>query len=116
MAQKLGESLGQSFIVENVPGAGGNIAAARVAKASPDGYTLHVISTGFIINPSLYVRDVGYDPLRDFEPIAMLAASPNIVSVNTQMKVDSAKGLIDLIKAHPTQYSYAHPGIGSTPI
>ena len=115
MAQKLGESLGQSVIVENIPGAGGNIAAARVAKAAPDGYTLHVISTGFIINPSLYVRDVGYDPLKDFEPIAMLAASPNIISVNTQMKVDSAKGLIDLVKAHPTKYSYAHPGIGSTP-
>ncbi|MDX3906987.1 MAG: tripartite tricarboxylate transporter substrate binding protein [Pigmentiphaga sp.] len=115
MAQKLGESLGQSVIVENVPGAGGNIAAARVAKAAPDGYTLHVISTGFIINPSLYVGGTGYDPLKDFEPIAMLAASPNIISVNSQMKVGSAKELIKLIQTHPNQYNYAHPGIGSTP-
>ena len=80
IAQKLSESMGQQFYVENVPGAGGNIAAAQTARAAADGYTLHVVSTGFIVNPSLYSRSVGYDPVKDFAPVAILASSPNIAA------------------------------------
>ncbi len=114
-AQKLGDSLKQNFIIENLPGAGGNIAAARVAKAAPDGYTLHVISTGFIVNPSLYSRNVGYDPQKDFEPISMLAASPNVIAVNNNVPAKTAVELVERIRSQPTSFNYAHPGIGSTP-
>jgi len=115
IAQKLSESMGQSFYIENVPGAGGNLAAAQTARAAADGYTLHVVSTGFIVNPSLYARNVGYDPVKDFAPIAILAASPNIISLNPSLPAKSAKELIALVKGNPGKYNYAHPGTGSTP-
>jgi tripartite-type tricarboxylate transporter receptor subunit TctC len=115
IAQRLSEGLGQQFYVENVPGAGGNIAAAQTARAPADGYTLHVVSTGFIVNPSLYSRNVGYDPVKDFAPVAMLASSPNIISLNPSLPAKTAKELIALVKSTPGKYNYAHPGTGSTP-
>jgi tripartite-type tricarboxylate transporter receptor subunit TctC len=115
IAHKLSESMGQNFYIENVPGAGGNLAAAQTARAAADGYTLHVVSTGFIVNPSLYSRNVGYDPVKDFAPIAVLAASPNIISLNPNLPAKSAKELIALVKGSPGKYNYAHPGTGSTP-
>ena len=115
IAHKLSESMGQNFYIENVPGAGGNLAAAQTARAAADGYTLHVVSTGFIVNPSLYSRNVGYDPVKDFAPIAVLAASPNIISLNPNLPAKSARELIALVKASPGKYNYAHPGTGSTP-
>jgi len=115
VAQKLAESMGQQFYVENVPGAGGNIAAAQTARAAADGYTLHVVSTGFIVNPSLYSRSVGYDPVKDFAPVSMLASSPNIISLNPNVPARTAQELIALVKSSPGKYNYAHPGTGSTP-
>lgn len=115
IAQKLSDGLGQQFFVENVPGAGGNIAAAQTARAPADGYTLHVVSTGFIVNPSLYNRNVGYDPVKDFAPVSMLASSPNIISLNPNLPAKTAKELIALVKGTPGKYNYAHPGTGSTP-
>jgi tripartite-type tricarboxylate transporter receptor subunit TctC len=115
IAQKLSDSLGQNFYIENVPGAGGNIAAAQVAKAPADGYTLHVVSTGFIVNPSLYVRNVGYDPVKEFVPVSMLATSPNIISLNLNVPARTAQELIALVKANPGKYNFAQPGTGSTP-
>jgi tripartite-type tricarboxylate transporter receptor subunit TctC len=115
IAQKLSDSLGQNFYIENVPGAGGNIAAAQAAKAPADGYTLHVVSTGFIVNPSLYARNVGYDPVKDFVPVSMLAASPNIISLNLNVPARTAQELIALVKANPGKYNFAQPGTGSTP-
>ena len=115
IAQKLSEGLGQQFYIENVPGAGGNIAAAQTARAPADGYTLHVVSTGFIVNPSLYSRNVGYDPVKDFAPVSMLATSPNIISLNPNIPAKTAKELIELVKKNPGKYNYAHPGTGSTP-
>src|SRR5258708_16734031 len=81
VAQKLSDNLHQQFYVENVGGAGGNTAAGQVAKAAPDGYTIHVISTGFVVNPSLYAK-VPYDPIKDCSPGTLVAASPNVVVVN----------------------------------
>jgi tripartite-type tricarboxylate transporter receptor subunit TctC len=115
IAQKLSESMGQQFYIENVPGAGGNLAAAQTARAAADGYTLHVVSTGFIVNPSLYSRNVGYDPVKDFAPVAVLASSPNIISLNPSLPAKTARELIDLVKNSPGKYNYAHPGTGSTP-
>jgi tripartite-type tricarboxylate transporter receptor subunit TctC len=114
VSQKLSEALAQQFYVENVAGAGGNIASGMVAKAAPDGYTLLVISTGFLVNPSLYAK-VPYDAVKDFAPITLIAASPNVLSVNPSVPANTVRELIDLIKSNPGKYSYAGPGIGSTP-
>ena len=114
VGQKLGELYGHAFTIENVPGAGGNTGTAQVAKAPADGYTLLVVSTGFIVNPSLYAR-VPYDPVKDFAPVTLVAASPNVLVVNPEVPAKSVKELIALIKANPGKYSYAQPALGSTP-
>jgi tripartite-type tricarboxylate transporter receptor subunit TctC len=114
IGQKLGELYGRQFVVENVPGAGGNIGTAQAAKSPADGYTLLVISTGFMVNPSLYAR-VPYDPIKDFAPVTLVAASPNVLVVNPQVPAKTVKELVDLIKANPGKYSYAQPALGSTP-
>ena len=93
VAQKLSDGLGQQFVVENIPGAGGNIASGQVARATADGYTIMAISTGFMVNPSLYAK-VPYDPIKDFAPITLVAASPNVVVVNPQVP---AKTLPELV-------------------
>jgi tripartite-type tricarboxylate transporter receptor subunit TctC len=113
-AQKLSESLGHQFYVENIPGAGGNIGTAQAAKAPGDGYTILVVSTGFMVNPSLYAK-VPYDPIKDFAPLTLAAVSPNVFFVNSSLPVKTLKELIDLVKANPGKYSYAQPAIGSTP-
>lgn len=114
VAQKLSDSLGQNFVVENMPGAGGNMASGQVARATPDGYTIMVISTGFMVNPSLYAH-VPYDPIKDFAPITLVAASPNVVVVNPQVPAKTLPELVQLIRDNPGKYSYAGPGVGSTP-
>jgi tripartite-type tricarboxylate transporter receptor subunit TctC len=114
VAQKLSETWGQQFYIENVPGAGSNTASGMVAKTPPDGYTLLVISTGFVVNPSLYAK-VPYDAVKDFAPITLVAASPNVVSVNPSVPAKNVQELIALIRANPGKYSFAGPGIGSTP-
>jgi tripartite-type tricarboxylate transporter receptor subunit TctC len=114
IAQKLSESWGQQIYVENLPGAGGNTGVANAAKAAPDGYTILVISTGFIINPSLYAK-VPYDPFKDFTPVTLVAASPNVITVHPSVPANTVQELIALIKANPGKYSYAQPALGSTP-
>src|SRR6201998_1202314 len=114
VAQKLSESLGQQFYVENVPGAGSNLASGQVARATPDGYTIMAISTGFMVNPSLYAK-VPYDPVKDFSAVTLVAASPNVVVVNPQVPAKTLPELVQLIRDNPGKYSYAGPGVGSTP-
>jgi tripartite-type tricarboxylate transporter receptor subunit TctC len=114
VAQKLSETLGQQFYVENVPGAGSNLASGQVARATPDGYTIMAISTGFMVNPSLYAH-VPYDPIKDFSAVTLVAASPNVVVVNPQVPAKTLPELVQLIRDNPGKYSYAGPGIGSTP-
>jgi tripartite-type tricarboxylate transporter receptor subunit TctC len=113
IAQKLSETWGQQVYVENIPGAGGNTGTATAARAPADGYTILVVSTGFIINPSLYSK-VPY-AISDFTPISLVAASPNAVSVHPSFPAKSMKELIELVKANPGKYSYAQPATGSTP-
>jgi tripartite-type tricarboxylate transporter receptor subunit TctC len=114
VAQKLSESFGQQVYVEDVPGAGGNTGTAMAAKAAPDGYTILVVSTGFIVNPSMYAK-VPYDPIKNFSPITLVASSPNVLSVNPEVPAKSVQELIDLVKRSPGKYSFAQPGTGSTP-
>jgi tripartite-type tricarboxylate transporter receptor subunit TctC len=114
VAQKLSESFGQQVVTENIPGAGGNTGVTMVARAPADGYTILVVSTGFIVNPSMYAK-ISYDPVKDFAPITLVAASPNVVSVNPDFPAKSLKELVDLVKANPGKYSFAQPATGSTP-
>jgi tripartite-type tricarboxylate transporter receptor subunit TctC len=114
VSQKLADALGQQFFVENVGGAGGNTAAGQVARATPDGYTIMAISTGFMVNPSLYAK-VPYDAMKDFAPVTLVAASPNVVVVNPSVPAKSLPELVQLIRDNPGKYSFAGPGVGSTP-
>ena len=114
VAERLSEAWGQQLYVENMPGAGGNLGVETGARAAPDGYTIVVVSTGFIINPSMYSK-IGYDPVKDFTPISLVAASPNVVTVHPSVPAKDLKELIALIKANPGKYSFAQPATGSTP-
>ena len=114
VGQKLSESLGQQFVVENVGGAGGNTGTAMAAKSPADGYTVLVVSTGFVINPSLYAK-VPYDVIKDFAPVTLVAASPNVLTVNPSVPAKTVKELIEVIRANPGKYSFAQPATGSTP-
>jgi tripartite-type tricarboxylate transporter receptor subunit TctC len=114
VAQKLSDRLGQNFYVENLPGAGGNLASGQVARATADGYTIMAISTGFMVNPSLYAR-VPYDAIKDFAAISLVAASPNVVVVNPQVPAKTIPELVQLIRDNPGKYNFAGPGVGSTP-
>jgi len=114
LAQRLSDSLGQQFFVENIGGAGGNTAAGQVARATPDGYTIMAVSTGFVVNPSLYAK-VPYDPVKDFSAISLVAVSPNVVVVNPQVPARTLPELVQLIRDNPGKYSFAGPGVGSTP-
>src|SRR5215216_6727509 len=114
VAQKLSANLGQQFFVENIGGAGGNTAAGQVARMTPDGYTIMAISTGFVVNPSLYAK-VPYDPVKDFTAVTLFAASPNVVVVKPSVPSKSLPKLIELVRDNPGKYSFAGPGVGSTP-
>ena len=114
VAERLSEAWGQQLYVENMPGAGGNLGVETGGRAAPDGYTIVVVSTGFIINPSMYSK-IGYDPVKDFAPISLVAASPNVVTVHPSVPAKDLKELIALIKNNPGKYSFAQPATGSTP-
>jgi tripartite-type tricarboxylate transporter receptor subunit TctC len=114
VAQRLSEAWGQQIYAENVPGGGGNAGAAMAARAPADGYTILAVSTGFIVNPSMYAK-VPYDPIKDFAPVTLVASSPNVLSVYPEVPAKSVRELIDLVKASPGKYSFAQPGTGSTP-
>jgi tripartite-type tricarboxylate transporter receptor subunit TctC len=114
LAQKLTERLGKQFFVENQAGAGGNIGMANAAKAAPDGYTILVVSSSFVVNPSLYSR-VPYDPYKDFAPVTIAGDSPNVLVVNPSVPAKNVKELVDLIRANPGKYNFASAGTGTTP-
>jgi tripartite-type tricarboxylate transporter receptor subunit TctC len=113
IAQKLSESWGQQVYVENVAGASGNIGTRTVARAAPDGYTVLVTTSGFVVNPSLYTN-VPFDPIKDFAPITIPAASCNVLIVHPSVPATTVKELIALVKANPGKYSFASAGVGQT--
>ncbi len=114
LTQKLSESLKQQFYVEDHAGAGGNIGMAMAARAAPDGYTVLVASSSFMVNPSLYANPP-YHPFKDFAPVTRAAATPNIVVVHPSIPAKTIKDLIALVKANPGKYTFANAGIGTTP-
>ena len=113
VGQKLGDAVGQQVIIDNRPGAGGNIGVELVAKSPPDGYTLVMGHIGtFGVNPSLYPK-LPYDPIRDFAPITLFAKVANMLAVNPSLPVKSVKELIALAKAKPGALNYGSAGNGS---
>jgi tripartite-type tricarboxylate transporter receptor subunit TctC len=110
----LGDALGGTVIVENKAGAGGNIGIGAAAHAEPDGYTLLITSSAYVVNPGLYAK-IPYDPYKDFAPIAELATSPNVIVVGPRLGINSIADLIARAKADPNELNYASPGIGTTP-
>jgi len=114
LSPRLGEAIGGFVIVENKAGAGGNIGIGTVAHADPDGYTLLLTSSAYVVNPGLYEK-IPYDPYKDFAPIAELGTSPNVFLANPKLGVNSMAELIAYAKAHPNELNYASPGLGTTP-
>jgi tripartite-type tricarboxylate transporter receptor subunit TctC len=114
LADKLSQSLKQQFYVENHPGAGGNIGMVQVERSAADGYTILVASSSYVVNPSLYANKP-FDPFKDFAPVTLAAASPNILVVHPSIAAKSVKDLIALLQANPAKYTIANPGLGTTP-
>jgi tripartite-type tricarboxylate transporter receptor subunit TctC len=112
-AQKFSEAWGMAVAVENVPGAGGTVASARVAKSPADGYTLSYAGNGAItIAPSLYSK-LGYEPTRDFVPVTLLLTMPSIFAVNNDVPAKTFQELIALARVQPGKLSYASPGVAT---
>lgn len=115
VAPSMAETLGQSVIVDNKAGAGGNIAASAVARAAPDGYSLLVGYSMFHVgNPSMYTK-LSWDPLRDFVPVGMLVVAPHVLAVNPSVPAKTLRELVDYAKANPGKLNYATSGNGSVP-
>lgn len=112
IAPKLGEALGQNVIVENKPGASGQIGAAAVAKATPDGHTLMLDASSFAVNPALYPK-LPYDTDKAFRPVGIIALFPNVVLVNAQFPAKSATELVNAAKVRKDAVAYASSGNGS---
>jgi tripartite-type tricarboxylate transporter receptor subunit TctC len=114
VAAHLGDAIGGSVIVDNRAGAGGNIGIGYAAHAEPDGYTLLITSSAYVVNPSLYAK-IPYDPYKDFAPIAELGTSPNVILVDPKLGINSIAELFAKAKADPNLLNYSSPGIGTTP-
>jgi len=113
IGQKTSELLGQSIIIDNRPGASGNIGAEIAARANPDGYTLVMPVTSFSINPSLY-SNLPFDTVKDFTPVVLATSAPLLLVVNPTVNAKSVSELVALVKSKPGELNYAHNGKGTT--
>ena len=113
LAQKLGAALGQTFVIDNRPGAGSMVGTDIAAKATPDGYTIILSDMPHTINPAIYAK-VPYDPVRDFSPVTVIGVSPMFFFVNPAVKAQSVKEFIALAKAQPGKLAIASGGTGAT--
>jgi tripartite-type tricarboxylate transporter receptor subunit TctC len=114
IAQKLGESFGKQFYVDNIVGGSGNVATGQVAKAPPDGHTVLVAFSTFVVNPILFDK-VPYDPVKDFAPVTLAVNSTTVLSVNPSVPARTVAELVALIRSGSGKYSYATGGTGSQP-
>ena len=114
IAQKLSETLAQTVIVDNRPGADGILAADLVSKSPPDGYTVAYVTAGFAMNSILHAKTLPYHPINDFTPISLVASGPLTLVVNTALPVRNLKELVALAKAQPGKLNYASAGSGGT--
>jgi tripartite-type tricarboxylate transporter receptor subunit TctC len=112
VGQKMSESLGQPVVIENKPGAGGNLAADTVARAAPDGYTILLTTNGHAISPSLY-RTLPFDVMKDFVPVTQLIESPLLLVASNKLPVNSLKDLVKLAKEKPGGLNYGSTGVGN---
>jgi tripartite-type tricarboxylate transporter receptor subunit TctC len=113
IAPKLGDTLGQAIVIDNRPGASGNIGAEHVARSAPDGYTLLMGFPGLATNPSLFAT-LGYDPLKDLAPVSLIGEVPNLLVVHPSVPANSVKQLIALARGKAGQLNYASPGKGTS--
>src|SRR3954465_1093538 len=114
LADRFSEVWGTPFVVEDIPGAGSNVATDRVAKAAADGYTLLMGGNpSLVINPSLYDK-LPFDPLKDFAPISQVFIAANVLAVPPELPVRSVAELVALAKAEPGRLTYAHAGVGTS--
>jgi tripartite-type tricarboxylate transporter receptor subunit TctC len=110
----LGEALGATVVIENRGGAGGNLGITVASRAPADGYTFLVCSSAYVVNPSLYAQAT-YDPFKDFAPVMVLGASPNVITVPAQSDIKTLPELIARAKANPGKLNWTSPGAGTTP-
>jgi tripartite-type tricarboxylate transporter receptor subunit TctC len=113
LAPRLSEALGQQIVIDNRPGAGGNLSAELVARSAPDGYTVYVTSAALVVNASLY-KKLPYDPIKDFEPVTLLGAASNVLVAHPSLPVKSVADLIALAKRSPGRIDYVSSGNGTS--
>jgi tripartite-type tricarboxylate transporter receptor subunit TctC len=113
VGQRLADAWGQQVVIDNRPGAGGNLSAELVAKAPPDGYTIYMSSASIVVNASLY-RTIAYDPLKDFAPVTLLVSVQNVLVAHPSLPARSVKELIALARRRPGEINYASTGSGSS--
>lgn len=113
LAPKMSESMRQPVVTENRPGAGGNIGSEVVAKSAPDGHTMLIVSVGQAVNPSIYPK-MTFDPVKDFEPVTLVAVVPNVLVVHPSVKANTIAELVALAKAQPGKLNYASAGNGTS--
>jgi tripartite-type tricarboxylate transporter receptor subunit TctC len=112
VGQKLTEHLGQPVVIDNRPGAGGNVGTEYASKQPPDGYTIALISPALAISPSLY-KKLGYDPAKDFAPVALVAQIPNVLLIHPSVPAKTLKEFVQLAKANPGKLNFGSGGLGT---
>jgi tripartite-type tricarboxylate transporter receptor subunit TctC len=113
VGDRLAQVLRQPVVIENRPGAGGNVGTDAVAKAAPDGYTVGVSITGPLVNNTVLYRTMPYDPFRDLAPVTLAATQPNVLAVSSELGVGTVRELLELLRRNPGKYNYASVGAGT---
>jgi tripartite-type tricarboxylate transporter receptor subunit TctC len=111
-AQKLTEHFGKQFYIENIAGATGNVGTAQAARAAPDGHTILIAFSSYVVNPTLFAK-LSFDPDKDFAPVTLAVSATNVLTVNPSLPARNLKELVALIKSNPGKYSYASGGVGT---
>jgi tripartite-type tricarboxylate transporter receptor subunit TctC len=111
-AQKLSEHFGKQFYIENIAGATGNVGAAQVARATPDGYTVLITFSSYVVNPTLFAK-LPFDPNKDLMPVTLAVTATNVLTINPSVPARNLGDLIALIKSNPGKYNYASGGVGT---